>query len=80
MNTVLRARAGRFPWKEWLLDDVYTNKKEKERHFGFKEFESYPPKLQLFIWGGEEFVSEVKTNDYERVSGVLGKQLHTTDS
>lgn len=56
--------------ERWLLHDVYTDKVKKEKQFDFEEFESNWSKLQLFIWGGKEFVSEVKESEYEMVRDV----------
>jgi hypothetical protein len=54
--------------KKWFLRGVF-NLPNKNRKFFVDEFESFWTwaRLQLFIWGGEEFVSEVMADDYERV-------------
>ena len=69
VKTVLKARATAWePVKRWFLKDVF-NLPNKKRKFIFNEFEHFWTwsRLQLFIWGGEEFVSAVKTDEYERV-------------
>lgn len=67
---MLKARATAWdPVKQWFLRDVF-NLPDKRRKFHFDEFESFWTwaRLQLFTWGGEEFITEVRADEYERVS------------
>lgn len=52
--------------KEWCLRGIFEDKKKV---FTFEEFDDFWSwsRLQLFTWGGEEFVTEYSPNDYERV-------------
>jgi hypothetical protein len=64
VRTVLKTKAhGLRSVKAWLLKGIYNVPGRKTcRKFRLDEFESFWswPNLQLFIWGGEEFISVYK--------------------
>ena len=53
--------------KKSFLRSVFDSTNEKKRTFPFKDIESKFTQLQLFIWGGKDFLSEWKENSYSLV-------------
>ena len=55
------------PVKMISLNHAFERSYLSSKVFLFKEKESYWKKLQLFVWGGKEFYSDVEEDLYNQV-------------